>query len=99
VKVSPYQPSFFKAKVLVFFFVCIFQSRKRRKEGNFGRLRKIEPGGAFWKRQPKKFLKGKDLGRIKKTVSLTIFDRGFLWDEGQKPRQGLEVSFLLREFP
>jgi len=34
---------------------------------------------------------------IKKTVSSTVFDRGFPWDKGQMPRQGLEVSSLLKE--
>jgi len=36
-------------------------------------------------------------GRIKKTVSSTVFD-GFPWNVGQMPRQGLEVSFFLRKF-
>jgi len=43
--------------------------------------------------------KRKSRGRDKKTVSSTVFDRGFPWNVGQMPRQGLEVSFLLREFP
>jgi len=38
-------------------------------------------------------------GRVKKTVSSTVFDCGFPWNIGQMPRQGLEVSFLLKESP
>jgi len=34
--------------------------------------------------------------RVEKTVSSTVFDRGFPWNVGQMPRQGLEESFLLK---
>jgi len=65
----------------------LFQSRNE-KGRNFGRSKVRKDN---WKVDPRR--------RIKKTVSSTVFDRGFPWNIGQMPRQGLEVSYLLEEFP
>jgi len=78
---------FFKKRDTRFLFNFVSEQKCGRRR-NFGKSYDKENN---WKVDPRR--------KIKKTVSSTVFDRGFPWNVGQMPRQGLEVSFLLEEFP
>jgi len=84
---------FFKLKILVFLFRFFFRTEIEEER----EFRKIERWNLV--DRSKKDNRKVDLGgRMKKAVSSTVFDRGFPWNVGQIPRQGLEVSFSLGSF-